>query len=342
MSVIDLRSDTVTKPTAGMRKAMAEAEVGDDVFDEDPTVHALQDRIAQLFGTEAALFLPTGTMANQVALRAHSQPGNEIIIGKDAHCWRSESGALAALAGLQTSIMPDFSFTADDVRAAVKAGDDPHLALTRIVAIENTHNRSGGMCWDRAQLAGVIAAAHELGLAMHLDGARIWNAATAQGVSERELVQGFDSISVCLSKGLGAPVGSLIGGRRDFIRRCLKLRKMYGGGMRQAGVLAAAGLYALDHHRMRLRDDHANARALAERLAGARNLRVDPARVQTNMVMVDLDRGTAATVVERARASGVLLGAFGPRRIRVVTHLDVDRAGVTRAADLIAELAASL
>jgi threonine aldolase len=342
MSVIDLRSDTVTKPTAGMRKAMADAEVGDDVFNEDPTVHALQDRIAQLFGTEAALFLPTGTMANQVALRAHTQPGNEIIIGKDSHCWRSESGALAALAGLQTSIMPDFSFSGDDVRAAVKAGDDPHLALTRVVAIENTHNRSGGMCWDRAQLTDVIAAAHELGLAVHLDGARIWNAATAQGVSERELVQGFDSISVCLSKGLGAPVGSLIGGRRDFIRRCLKLRKMYGGGMRQAGVLAAAGLYALDHHRARLRDDHANARTLAERLAGARHLRVDPARVQTNMVMVDLDRGTAAAVVERARASGVLLGAFGPRRLRIVTHLDVDRAGVTRASDVIAEIAASL
>src|ERR1043165_1753239 len=239
MSVIDLRSDTVTKPTAGMRKAMAEAEVGDDVFNEDPTVHALQDRIAELFGTEAALFLPTGTMANQVALRAHSQPGNEIIIGKDAHCWRSESGALAALAGLQTSIMPDFSFTADDVRAAVKAGDDPHLALTRVVAIENTHNRSGGMCWDRAQLAGVITAAHELGLAMHLDGARIWNAAAAQGASERELVQGFDSISVCLSKGLGAPVGSLIGGRRDFIKRGLKLRQMGGGGTRQGRVPAA-------------------------------------------------------------------------------------------------------
>jgi threonine aldolase len=342
MSIIDLRSDTVTKPTAAMRKAMAEAEVGDDVYNEDPTVHALQDRIAQMFGTEAALFVPTGTMANQIALRAHTQHGDEVILGKDAHCWRAESGSLAALSGLQTCIMPDFSFTADDVRAACKAGDDPHLSLTRVVAIENSHNRSGGMCWDRTQLADVIAAAHQLGLAVHLDGARIWNAAVAAGVPERELVAGFDSVSACLSKGLGAPVGSLIAGRRDFIRRCLKLRKMWGGGMRQAGILAAAGLHALDHHRARLRDDHANARALAERLAGARNLRVDPASVQTNMVLIDLDRGTAAAVAERARESGVLLGPFGARRIRAVTHLDVDRAGVMRAGDVIADIAASL
>jgi threonine aldolase len=342
MAIIDLRSDTVTKPTPAMRKAMAEAEVGDDVYDEDPTVHALQDRIAQLFGTEAALFVPSGTMANQIALRAHTQHGDEIILGKDAHCWRSESGSLAALSGLQTCIMPDFSFTADDVRAAVKAGDDPHLSLTRVVAIENTHNRSGGKCWDRAQLAEVIAAAHQLGLAVHLDGARIWNAAAATGVPERELVAGFDSISACLSKGLGAPVGSLIAGRRDFIRRCLKLRKMWGGGMRQAGILAAAGLHALEHHRARLRDDHANARALAERLAGARNVRVDPAGVQTNIVIIDLERGSAAAVVERARASGVLVGPNAARRIRAVTHLDVDRAGAMRAGDVIAEIAASL
>ena len=342
MSIIDLRSDTVTKPTPAMRKAMAEAEVGDDVYDEDPTVHELQDRVAQLFGTEAALFVPSGTMANQIALRAHTQHGDEVILGKDAHCWRSESGSLAALSGLQTCIMPDFSFTADDVRAACKAGDDPHLSLTRVVAIENSHNRSGGRCWDRAQLADVIAAAHQLGLAVHLDGARIWNAAAAAGVDERELVAGFDSISACLSKGLGAPVGSLVAGRRDFIRRCLKLRKMWGGGMRQAGILAAAGLHALDHHRARLRDDHANARALAERLAGARNLRVDPTRVQTNMVMIDLDRGASAALAERARESGVLLGSFGARRIRAVTHLDVDRAGVMRAGDVIAEIAASL
>jgi len=341
MALIDLRSDTVTRPTAAMRKAMAEAEVGDDVYGDDPTVHRLQDRIAELFGCEAALLVPTGTMANQIALRAHTQHGDEIIIGKEAHCWRHESGALAALAGLQTHMMADASFTADDVRAAYKGGDDPHLSLTRVVAIENTHNMSGGTCWDRARLTAVIDAAHGLGLAVHLDGARIWNAAIAGGVAERELVRGIDSISACLSKGLGAPVGSVIAGRRDFIRRCLKLRKMYGGGMRQAGILAAAGLHALDHHRARLADDHANARALAERLAGARHVRIDPARVQTNIVMIELDRGSPAAVVERARASGILLGLSGAHRIRAVTHLDVDRAAVMRAADVIAELAAA-
>jgi threonine aldolase len=341
-SLIDLRSDTVTRPTAAMRKAMAEAEVGDDVYGDDPTVHALQERVAQLFGTEAALLVPSGTMANQIALRAHTQPGDEVIIGKEAHCWRHESGALAALAGLQTYMMADATFTAAEVRAAHKAGDDPHLALTRVVAVENTHNMSGGTCWDRGRLADVIDAAHALGLPVHLDGARIWNAAIAGGVPERELVQGIDSISACLSKGLGAPIGSLICGRRDFIRRCVKLRKMYGGGMRQAGILAAAGLYALDHHRARLSDDHANARALAEQLAGAKHVRVDPARVQTNIVMIELDRGTSAAVVDQARKAGVLLGASGAQRIRAVTHLDVDRAGVVRAGEVIARIAASL
>jgi threonine aldolase len=342
MAIIDLRTDTVTRPTAAMRKAIAEAEVGDDVLDDDPTVHKLQDRIAQLFGTEAALFTPTGTMANQIALRAHTEPGDEIIIGRGSHCWRSEAGALAALAGLQTWITPDYTFTAAEVRAAYKTGDDPHLSLTKVVAIENTHNFGGGVCWDRTQLAEVIEVSHSLGLAVHLDGARIWNAAVACGASERDMVAGFDSICACLSKGLGAPAGSMIAGRRDFIRRCRKLRKMYGGGMRQAGILAAAGLYALDHHRARLADDHANARVLAERLAGARNLRIDPAKVQTNIAMIELERGTAAAVVQQARDAGVLLGSSGPHRIRVVTHLDVDRAGVLRGADVIAGIAAAL
>jgi threonine aldolase len=342
MATIDLRSDTVTRPSAAMRKAIAEAEVGDDVFNDDPTVHKLQDRIAQLFGTEAALFVPTGTMANQIALGAHTRHGDEIIIGKDSHCWRSEAGGLAALSGLQTTITADYTFTAAEVRAACKAGDDPHLALTRVVAVENTHNASGGTCWDRRRLAEVIDAAHGLGLAAHLDGARIWNAAVACNASERDLAQGFDSISACLSKGLGAPAGSLIAGRGDFIKRCLKLRKMYGGGMRQAGILAAAGLYALDHNRERLAEDHANARAFAEKLAGARNVRVDPSRVQTNIVMVELDGGSPATVIQQAREAGVLLGGSGPHRIRAVTHLDVDRAGVLRAAEVIARIAATL
>ena len=342
MRPLDLRSDTVTRPTPGMGKAMAEAEVGDDVFDDDPTVHKLQDRVAQLLGTEAALLVPTGTMANQIALRAHTQHGDSVIIGKDAHCWRSEAGSLAALSGLQTHITADYTFTADEVRAAFKGGDDPHLSLTRVVAVENTHNAGGGLCWDRARLAGVIDAAHDLGMAAHLDGARIWNAAVGHGIAEREVAAGFDSVSVCFSKGLGAPIGSAIAGRRDYIRRCRKLRKMYGGGMRQAGIFAAAALYALDHHRERVRDDHGNARALAERLAGARNLRVDPARIQTNIVMIELERGTAAAVSQQAREAGVLINASGPHRLRAVTHLDIDRAGVLRAAEVIADIAAAL
>jgi len=338
---IDLRSDTVTRPTPAMRAAMAEAQVGDDVYGEDPTVTRLEERVADLLGVEAALFTPTGTMANQIALRAHTRPGDEVIISRDAHCWRHESGALAALAGAQTQMLAGYTFTAAEVRAAWKGGD-PYVAPTRVVAVENTHNMGGGVCWDPAALDEVTDAAHALGMATHLDGARLWNAAVATKRTERELARGFDSISVCLSKGLGAPVGSLVGGTRDFIRACHRLRKMHGGGMRQAGILAAAGLYAVEHHRARLADDHANARALAEALAGAPNVAVDLARVHTNIVMIDLARGTADVVIARAREHGVLLGAAGAQRVRAVAHLDVDRDGCLRAAQVIAEAAATL
>jgi threonine aldolase len=324
-----------------MRKAIAEAEVGDDVYGEDPTVRQLEERVADLLGTEAALFVPSGTMANQLALRAHTHHGDEIIISKDAHCWRHESGALAALAGVQTQMLAGHTFTAAEVRAAFKPGD-PYVSPTRVVAVENTHNMGGGICWDPAALAEVTQAAHALGMATHLDGARLWNAAIASRTTERALAAGFDSISVCLSKGLGAPVGSVVAGARDFIRRCHRLRKMYGGGMRQAGMLAAAGLHAVEHHRVRLADDHANARALAEALAGAKHLTVDLTRVHTNIVMIDLARGTAESVIAGCRDAGILLGAAGAQRIRAVTHLDVDREGVLRAAKTIAELAAAL
>ncbi|MEJ7602096.1 MAG: GntG family PLP-dependent aldolase [Kofleriaceae bacterium] len=340
MPPVDLRSDTVTRPTAAMRAAMANAEVGDDVYGEDPTVKQLEEFVADLIGTEAALFVPTGTMANQIALRAHTRPGDEIIISKDAHCWRHESGALAAIAGVQTCQLPGHMFTAAEVKAACKP-EDPYVAQTRVVAVENTHNMGGGTCWELAALREVTDAAHALGLATHLDGARLWNAAAATRHSERELAAGFDSISVCLSKGLGAPVGSVVCGERDFIRRCFRFRKMHGGGMRQAGILAAGGLHAVQHHRARLGDDHANARMLAEQLAGAPNLTVDVGRVHTNIVMIDLASGTAEAVIARAREHGILLGSAGPQRIRAVTHLDVDTAGVTRAGRVIAELAAA-
>jgi len=338
---IDLRSDTVTRPTPAMRAAMAEAEVGDDVYGEDPTVRRLEERVADLLGAEAALLTPTGTMANQIALRAHTRPGDEIIISRDAHCWRHESGALAAIAGVQTQMLPGYTFTAAEVRAAFK-GPDPYVAPTRVVAVEDTHNMGGGVCWEPAALAEVTAAARALGMAAHLDGARLWNAAAAAGTTERELARGFDSISVCLSKGLGAPAGSVVAGSRDFIRACHRFRKMHGGGMRQAGILAAAGLYAIEHHRARLAEDHANARALAEALAGAPNVAVDLARVQTNIVMIDLARGTADAAVARAREQGVLLGTAGAQRIRAVTHLDVGRDACLRAARVIAEAAAAL
>jgi threonine aldolase len=339
---VDLRSDTVTRPTAAMRLAIANAEVGDDVYGEDPTVRKLEESVAELLGTEAALFVPTGTMANQIALRALTRPGDEVIIGKEAHCWRFESGALAALAGAQTQVVGEGGmFTAADVRAAFKP-DDPYGSPTRVVAVENTHNMAGGTCWDRAQLADVITTAHQLGMATHLDGARLWNAAIATGVTEKELAAGFDSISVCLSKGLGAPAGSLVAGPRPLIKACHRFRKMYGGGMRQAGILAAAGVYALEHHRTRLAEDHDNAKALAEALAGQPGIHVDLTKVQTNIVMIDFERGTARAVVELAREDGVLLGATGAQRVRAVTHLDVDREGVMRAARVISEIAAKL
>ncbi len=342
MPVVDLRSDTVTRPTRAMRQAMADAEVGDDVYGEDPTVRALEEQVAAIIGTEAALFVPSGTMANQLALKAHTRPGDEVIIGKDAHCWRHESGALAALAGAQTQAMADHRFTAAEVKAAFKSPDDPYMAPTRVVAVENTHNMGGGIVWDRTQLVEVTGAAHALGMITHLDGARLWNAAVATGATEKQLAAGFDSVSVCLSKGLGAPVGSLVCGSREFIRRCHRLRKMHGGGMRQAGILAAGALYALEHHRARLAEDHANARALGEALAGATNLAVDIASIHTNIVMIDVLHGSADAVIAVAREDGVRLGSASAHRIRAVTHLDVDRAAVLRAAGVIAEIAATL
>jgi threonine aldolase len=340
-AVVDLRSDTVTRPTAAMRAAMANADVADDVYGEDPTVRALEERVADLLGTEAALFTPSGTMANQIALRSHTKPGDEVIISRDAHCWRHESGALAAIAGVQTLALPGYTFTGAEVRAAFK-GDDPYQAHTRVVAVENSHNMGGGIVWDLAALAEVTQTAKSLGIAAHLDGARLWNAAVATKTTEKQLAHGFDSISVCLSKGLGAPVGSVVAGSRDVIRRAHRFRKMHGGGMRQAGILAAAGIYALDHHRARLADDHANSRALAEALANAKNLSVDLSRVHTNIVMIDLAKGTPNAVMALAKEEGVLLGSAGPQRIRAVTHLDVDRDGVMRAAKVIADIAAAL
>lgn len=337
--VVDFRSDTVTTPCAGMRDAMATADVGDDVFGEDPTVDALQRLVAERTGFEAALWVPTGTMANQIALRALTEPGDEIIIGQNAHCWRFECGALAALAGVQTVALPgDGRFVATDLQAAYKAAD-PYVAPTRVVTIENTHNLGGGLVWPQAQQAAVLTEAKRLGLRTHLDGARIWNAAVAQGETPAVLMQGFDSASVCLSKGLGAPAGSLVLGSKAHIARCHRLRKMYGGGMRQVGVLAAAGIYALTHNVQRLAVDHARAQALADALDGhAGWQRCAP--VETNIVIYEVAHGpqTVQAFIAAAREAGVRCTAIAPTKLRFVTHKDIDDVGFDYAVQTLRHL----
>jgi len=332
--VIDLRSDTVTRPGAGMREAMSRAEVGDDVYGEDPTVNRLQERVAELVGTEAALFVPSGSMANQIGIQVHTRPGDEALVSQGAHVLMYESGTAAAFGGVQlTPIGTDGLFGASDVEAHCKP-DNHHHGPTALVCVENTHNRGGGRIWPLAALAEVKAAARARGLALHLDGARLWNAAVATLKTERELAAGFDTVSVCLSKGLGAPVGSLVCGSRERMHRAHRLRKMFGGGMRQAGVLAAAGLYALDHHRSRLADDHENASRFATLLGSAEHVRV-LGPVETNIIVVEVSGMGSAAVLEGLRARGVLANAIGPTRLRFVTHLDVDRAACERAAEVL-------
>jgi threonine aldolase len=342
-NVIDLRSDTVTRPTAAMRAAMLAAEVGDDVFGEDPTINKLQERAAAFLGKEAALFVPSGSMANQIALKVHCQPGDEVIVGEGSHNNLYESGAAGAIAGVQLTVAGQGGlFTGADVEALYKTASNHTNAPTRLVCVENTHNRGGGAVWRPREVAQIVEAARARGLALHLDGARLCNAAVAQGLSASAaaLTAGFDTVSMCFSKGLGAPVGSVIAGSKALMDRAHRFRKMLGGGMRQAGILAAAALYALDHNVARLADDHANARLLAERLAQRPGISVNLEGVQTNIVLVDL--GPALPAAEAAaaslRAAGVLCFPFGPRRLRLVTHLDVDRAACERAAAIMAEV----
>jgi threonine aldolase len=324
---IDLRSDTVTRPTPAMREAMAAAEVGDDVFGEDPTVNRLQERVAELLGKEAALFVPSGTMGNQAALRLLARPGDVVLAGEGCHILHWESGAAAALSGVHVrTIGRDGFFGPDDVRAAITGDVDPHVPPSRVLALENTHNASGGRIFPHQALGAVAEAARERGLALHLDGARLWNAAVATGIPAADWARPFDTVSVCLSKGLGAPAGSLVCAPRARLRELVRIRKMLGGGMRQAGVLAAAGLHALDHHLKRLADDHAHARRLAEGLA-ALGLGVSPP--ETNIVIFRAAEGLG--LLEAAGRRGVLMLPFGPGRFRAVTHLDVSAADVEEA-----------
>lgn len=341
---IDLRSDTVTLPGAAMRRAMAEAEVGDDQYGEDPSVNRLQDEVAALLGTEAALFLPTGTMANQVALRTLTRPGDDVLVPHDSHLVLHETGAGAANAGVQFSpIGSGGRYSADDVRAAVKPRDHIVLPPTTLLVAENTHNRAGGIVLDQPEVEATLEVAREQGLRAYLDGARLLNAAVASERPAAELARGFDLVSLSLSKGLGAPAGSLLAGSREHIGHAHRYRRMAGGAMRQAGVLAAAGSYALAHHVDRLLDDHANARLLATELLRGDDVELDLETVQTNIVIFGLvdRRGVpdAATFVDRCRERGVLLNQFGPRTVRAVTHLDVDDEGCRTAARVMRAVA---
>jgi len=339
MERIDLRSDTVTLPSPAMRQAMAAAPVGDDQYGEDASVNRLQERLAELLGKEAALFVPSGTMANQIALKILTHPGDDVVVGDEAHIVWHESGAAAANSGVQFTVVGQGGlFTAADLRAAYKPPGHIVFPPTTLVAIENTHNRGGGVVFPQAEAVAICETARELGLASYLDGARLFNAAAASGHSLAELAAPFDFVSVALSKGLGCPVGSLIAGRYAGIVRARRARRMFGGAMRQSGILAAAGLYALDHNFSRLVDDHANARLLAERMADLRGVRLDLATVQSNIVIFRMKEGApdAATIVARAEEAGVRVSAFGERTVRAVTHLDVSREQCRRAADLLA------
>ena len=330
--LIDLRSDTVTRPTAAMRRAMAEAEVGDDVYGEDPTVNALEERVAELMGHEAALFVPSGTMGNQIGMRLLAEPGQEVLCDADAHVVTYEMGAAAAVFGISTrTVVSDGGrLDAAALIGQVRPRGDWHLTSTAAIAVENTHNRGGGLVQPLDQLRTLWDWSREAGVAVHLDGARLFNASIASGIDLATYGRLADTASVCLSKGLGAPVGSVLVGSAERIAVGRLWRKRLGGGMRQAGVLAAAGLHALDHHVERLAEDHAHAQLLAKRLG------VDPATVETNMVV--LDDVPAPMVAEAAKAQGVLVSQVSARRLRLVTHLDVDRAAVERAADVLAGL----
>jgi threonine aldolase len=332
---IDLRSDTVTRPTPAMRQAMVNAEVGDDVYGEDPTINRLQETAAVLLGAEAALFVPSGTMANQASLRALTRPGDLVLAGADAHILKYEAGAPAALSGVHVQTIGGGGlFDGSDVRGAVTP-DECHFPPTRAVCVENTHNCSGGRVFPLAQLTDVARTARDLGLVLHLDGARLWNAVVATGISVTTWAEPFDTVSFCLSKGLGAPVGSLVCGSAETIRSVHRARKLLGGGMRQAGIVAAAGLYALEHNISRLAEDHAHARRFA---AGMEKLgfRVDPAP-ETNMVMFEV--ADTMAFLRATRERDLLINPVAEGRFRAVTHLDVSTRDVDDALGIVEEIA---
>lgn len=334
---IDLRSDTVTKPTSAMRNAMASAEVGDDVLGDDPTVMALQERVAAVLKKEAALFVPSGTMANQICIAAQTRPGEELLLEEDAHILNHEAGAPALLSGVQIRTAKGNlgRLSAAQIRAKLQKGTD-HTAATTLVSVENTHNRGGGSVYSRDELRAIRAVTEGAGVRLHLDGARLWNAAVAAECEEWEFAQYADSVSVCFSKGLGAPVGSAVAGSREFIQHAHRFRKIFGGGMRQAGILAAAALYALDHHRQDLIEDHHKARTLADLLLQSSAFSM-PELPSTNIVYIDVtdERVNAELLEQDCGKAGVLFFAEGPARFRLVTHRDVSLERVKAAAEII-------
>lgn len=333
--MIDLRSDTITKPSEEMRAAMAAAEVGDDVFGDDPTVNKLEQRTAEILGKQAAVYMPSGTMTNQVAIGSHTQRGDEIILEAESHAYYYEAGAPAAISGVMCRLIQGRRgiFSAEDLKAVLRPAN-VHFPPTSLVCLENTHNRGGGSIWPVEMIAAIADVARENGLKMHLDGARLWNASVASGVPESQYADYFDSVSVCFSKGLGAPVGSALAGSSEFVDRARRFRKMFGGGMRQAGIIAAGALYALENNRDRLADDHANAKLLAEGLSGIDGVTIDPGQVETNLVYFGVQT-PAAEVADRLGKAGVLVFALGRQNIRAVTSLVVSREEIAQAIDII-------
>ncbi len=338
--LIDLRSDTVTRPTPAMRQAMAQAPVGDDVIDIDPTVQRLEERTAELLGKEAAIYMPSGTMTNQAAVRLHCGPGDELLCDANCHVYNYEQGGFAQLsAAVARPVAGEFGVMRLEQLQGLIRPDDEHFVRTRLVCIENTHNRGAGRIQPYDEVARIAHWAHEHGLRMHLDGARLFNAAVASGISAERWSQHFDTVSVCFSKGLGAPVGSALAGSRDLIREARRHRKLFGGGMRQAGIIAAGALHALEHHIDRLADDHANAQIVAAAVREMEGLKLEPDTVETNIVIfgVDPQLASAPELVAAWKERGVLALAMAATQVRVVTHLDVDEAAVRRAVVLLQE-----
>ncbi len=339
--VVDLRSDTVTQPSPAMRRAIADAEVGDDVLGDDPTVIALQEKVAELMGKEAALFVPSGSMANQTAIRALTEPGDEIIAHQDSHIYHYEGAAFAAVSGCSLRLLPGERgiYTPEQAKTAIRPTDS-HFPQTRLMIVENTHNRGGGTIWPMEHIRALRVLADAHGLKMHLDGARLLNACVATGRDPTDYARYFDTVSMCFSKGLGAPVGSAVAGDAAIIRRVHRFRKMFGGGMRQAGILAAAAIYALDHNVERLADDHRNAKRLAQALNDAPGLTVDVDAVETNIIYIDVDPalGTAADFTKRLEQAGVRTLPTAPQRFRAVTHLDVSTNNIEWAIEVIRQM----